>query len=184
MVLLNSENIKLGSFAPDFNLKGIDGKNYLLENFSGSKVLVVMFICVHCPYVKAVEDRILALSREYKHKSVQFVGICSNDPTDYPEDRFENIKKHAWEKGYNFPYLHDETQCVARNYGAVCTPDIFVYDSERKLAYHGRIDDNWKEPSKVTRHDLKEAIDALLAGKKSSEDQFPSMGCSIKWREE
>ena len=179
MALLNSENIKLGSPAPDFNLKGIDGNNYLLESFSSSKVFVVMFICVHCPYVRAVEDRILALSRAYVGKGVQFVGICSNDPTDYPEDRLEYIKKHAWEKDYNFPYLYDETQCVARNYGAVCTPDIFVYDSERKLAYHGRIDDNWKESEKVTRHDLKEAINALLAGKKPSENQFPSMGCSI-----
>ena len=183
MVLLNSEKIEFGKKAPDFNLLNVlDGKKYSLVSFADKKVFVVMFICVHCPYVRAVEDRLVQLRKDFEKYSVQFVGICANDPTDYPEDSPENLKKHALEKGYGFPYLVDETQSVAKAYDAVCTPDIYVYDQERQLAYHGRIDDNWKDPSKVKRQDLKEAILALLEDQKPAEPQFSSMGCSIKWK--
>ncbi|MFO1518660.1 MAG: thioredoxin family protein [bacterium] len=182
MALLNSENIRLGTPAPDFKLKSVDGKTVTLEDFKDKKVLVVMFICAHCPYVVAVEDRIIQLRREWEGKSVQLLGICANDPTDYPDDQPENLRKRAEAKGYGFPYLIDETQEVAKAYGAVCTPDIYVYGQDRMLAYHGRIDDNWKEPSKVTRRELKEAVDALLTGKSPSDEQMPSMGCSIKWK--
>ena len=182
MVLLHSEKKKIGAPAPDFQLKGVDGKLYSLESFRDKKVLVVMFICNHCPYVQAIEDRILQLQRDYAAQSVQLVGICSNDPTDYPEDSPANLKKRWQEKDYRFPYLIDETQDVARAYGAVCTPDLYAYDAERKLAYHGRFDDNWQNPRKVSRQDLREALDALLSGKRPSQDQVPSMGCSIKWR--
>jgi len=145
-------------------------------------VLVVMFICNHCPYVQAVEDRILALQREYAPRGVQLVGICSNDPTDYPEDRPESLLRRWREKSYGFPYLVDETQEVARAFGAACTPDVYVFDRARRLAYHGRIDDNWKEPAKVTRRELAAALDALLAGKEPPREQAHAIGCSIKWR--
>lgn len=183
MVLLNSENIKLGNPAPDFNLTNvIDGKKYSLESFADKKILIVMFICVHCPYVRAVEDRLIQIRKDYENKGVQLVGICANDPTDYPEDRPENIKNHALEKNYGFPCLIDETQEVAKAYHAVCTPDIYVYDQNRKLAYHGRIDDNWKDAFKVTRHELRKALDDLLADKTPAPAQMPSLGCSIKWK--
>lgn len=142
-----------------------------------------MFICNHCPYVKAVEERILTLARSFDKNQVAFVAICSNDPNEYPEDSFENLKKRWEEKEYSFPYLHDKSQAVAISFDAVCTPDFFVYDKNRKLAYRGRLDDNWKEPLKVTREDLKHAIEALLKGERPGEQQYPSMGCSIKWLE-
>lgn len=182
MVLLNSSNLQLQTPAPDFNLPGIDGRNYSLADFDDKKVLVIMFICVHCPYVQAIEGRLVDLRRDYEEHSVQFVGICSNDPTDYPEDSPANLKKRAEEKDYGFPYLIDQTQEVAKAYDAVCTPDIYVYGPDRKLAYHGRIDDNWKDAAKVTKHDLREAINALLDGHIPAIPQFASMGCSIKWK--
>ncbi len=182
MVLLHSEKKTLGTPTPDFDLVSVDGQRYSLASFKDKKVLVIMFICNHCPYVQAIEDRILQLQRDYAAQSVQLVGICSNDPTDYPDDSPENLKKRWQTKDYRFPYLVDETQEMAKAYGAVCTPDIFVYDINRKLVYHGQLDNNWKEPDKVTRRDLQEAIDTLLKGQKPSENQMSSMGCSIKWR--
>jgi peroxiredoxin len=182
MVLLKSEGIQLGNQAPAFDLPSVDGKRYKLEDFKGKKALVVIFICNHCPYVKAVEDRYIRLNGDYQNKGVQMVGICSNDPTDYPEDAPQNLLKRWREKEYGFPYLIDETQEVAKAYHAVCTPDIYVYDAEQKLAYHGRIDDHWEDESKVTRQEIREALDALIAGEKPSADQTPSMGCSIKWK--
>lgn len=182
MVLLKSESIKLGSPAPDFELQSVDGNTYSLSSFAGAKALVVMFICNHCPYVKAIEDRYIALQRDYGEKGVQLVGICANDPSDYPEDLPQNLKRRWQEKEYGFPYLVDETQEVAKAYDAVCTPDLYVYDSEQKLAYHGRLDDSWEDASKVTQQDLREALNALLAGEKPNAEQIPSMGCSIKWK--
>lgn len=185
MALLDSEKIALGTQAPDFHLPSVEGsRSYSLQDFADKKVLVVLFICAHCPYVQAIEDRIVRLRKDYQDKSVQLIGICSNDPTDYPEDRPENLARRAQEKGYGFPYLVDETQEVAKSYGAVCTPDIYVYGPDRRLAYHGRIDDHWKEDTQVTRKDLWKAIDALLADQKPASAQMPSMGCSIKWRKE
>lgn len=182
MALTDGTNIVPGTPCSDFDLPAMDGKQYRLEDFKDKKVLVMMFICNHCPYVKAVEDRILRLVREYEGKSVQFVGICSNDPTDYPEDSFENLQKRWRQKNYGFPYLHDLEQVVAKIFKAVCTPEFFVYGSDRKLAYHGRLDDNWKEPQAVRQRELKEAINLLLADKTIDFKQTPSMGCSIKWR--
>lgn len=182
MVLLHSEKIPLGAKAKYFSLRSVDGKSCSFASFAAKDVLVLLFICNHCPYVKAIEDRLIALQRYYANQSVQLVGICSNDPTDYPDDAPQNLFKRWKEKDYRFPYLVDETQQVAKDYGAVCTPDIYVFDKDRKLAYHGRLDDNWQQPDKVTREELKEAADALLQGKRPSEDQHPSMGCSIKWK--
>lgn len=143
-----------------------------------------MFICNHCPYVQAIEDRLIDLQREFAAESVQLVGICSNDAVNYPDDSPANLKKRWQEKGYGFPYLVDEDQSVAKAYGAVCTPDLYVFDETRRLAYHGRLDDSWKEPDKVTRRDLADAIRTLLAGKPVQSEQIPSMGCSIKWKQQ
>lgn len=182
MVLLHSEKTKSGAPAPDFKLKSVDGKIYSLDSFKDKRVLIVMFICNHCPYVQAVENRIIQLARYFENKSVQFAGICSNDPTDYPDDRPEKLKERWLKKDYRFPYLIDESQDAARAYGAVCTPEFYVFDEKRKLIYRGQLDDNWKEPDKVTREDLKQAVEALLSGKAPLQDQKPSMGCSIKWK--
>ncbi|MBI3544371.1 MAG: thioredoxin family protein [Deltaproteobacteria bacterium] len=182
MALTYSEMVPLGKSAPKFELVGIDGKTYSLESFKGKSALVVMFICVHCPYVKAVEERLARLARDFSAKGAQFVAINSNDVDKYPEDSPENMQAQAKAHGFEFPYLVDETQEVARAYDAVCTPDIFVFDRNQKLAYRGRIDDSWKDPAKVKRHDLRDALEAVLAGKPASTDQIPSMGCSIKWK--
>jgi peroxiredoxin len=174
---------ELGAACPDFRLPAVDGKTYARDDFAGRPVLVVMFICNHCPYVKAVEDRLIGLAHELESKGVQFVGICANDAQSYPDDAFDKLAARWREKGYGFPYLHDEAQDVARAFGAVCTPDIFVFDKERRLAYRGRIDDSWKDEARVTRRELAAALEALIAGKKPSPEQRPSMGCSIKWRQ-
>jgi peroxiredoxin len=171
-----------GSSCPDFQLPGVDGKSHRRDDFSAAPVLVVMFICNHCPYVKAVEDRLIALNKEYGGRGVQFVGVCSNDAVSYPDDGFDKLRERWQEKGYGFPYLHDESQAVARAFGAVCTPDIFVFDRQRQLAYRGRIDDSWKDPGKVTRRELASALDALLAGGRPAPEQRPTLGCSIKWK--
>lgn len=182
MALLNSKMVPLGTKASDFDLRGTDGKNYSLDSFKEKKVLVVIFMCNHCPYVKAVLDRLIAIQNDYADKGVQLIGINPNDTVNYPEDSFENMKKIVNEKNIPFPYLIDESQETARKYDAVCTPDIYVYGNERTLIYRGRIDDNWQEESKVTQRDLRDALDAILKGNPVSEEQTPSMGCSIKWK--
>jgi len=182
MVLLKSTDIPLGTQAPGFRLPSVEGKEYALEDFSAAKALLVMFICNNCPYVVAVEDRILQLQREYGPRGVQLLGICSNDPTDYPDDSPGKLLERWRKKEYGFPYLVDESQEIAKAYGAVCTPDLYLFDGKRSLYYHGRIDDSWQEPQKVQHRDLASAIDSLLAGKAAPANQVPSMGCSIKWK--
>jgi peroxiredoxin len=179
---VESTAARTGTGCPDFDLPAVDGKRYRRDDFAAAPVLAVMFICNHCPYVKAVEDRLIALAREYGPRGVQLVGVCSNDAVSYPDDAFDKLAERWRSKGYGFPYLHDESQAVARAFDAVCTPDIFVYDKERRLAYRGRIDDSWKDPARVTRRELAEAFDALLAGRAPSGDQKPTLGCSIKWK--
>jgi peroxiredoxin len=183
-VAVSSNVPTLGARCPDFRLPATDGKTYSRDDFAASPVLVVMFICNHCPYVRAVEDRLLHLVQVYTPKGVQFVGICSNDAESYPDDSFERLRERWQLKQYGFPYLHDEAQEVGRAFDAVCTPDIFVYDRDRLLVYRGRIDDSWKDPTKVSKRDLADALDAVLAGKKPSMEQIPSLGCSIKWRQD
>jgi len=182
MVLLESTELEIGLACPDFRLPGVDGQVHARDDFRASPVLCVLFICNHCPYVQAVEDRIIALRREYAARGVQLVGICANDPTDYPDDRPERLAARWREKDYGFPYLIDASQEVARAFGAVCTPDIYVYGRDRRLAYHGRIDDSWKDEAKVTRRELAAAFDDLLAGRSPQGSQQPSIGCSIKWK--
>ncbi|MFH1720013.1 MAG: thioredoxin family protein [Patescibacteria group bacterium] len=181
MVLLESSKMEMGTPAPDFLLTGTDGQKYSLGSFAGKKLLVIVFMCNHCPYVQAVLDRLIAIQTDYSFKRVRVIGINPNDAVSYPDDNFANMVELVNEKGINFVYLRDESQDAAKAYGAQCTPDIFVYDGERKLVYHGRIDDNWREPENVTRNELRDALDALLEGGKPAENQNPSMGCSIKW---
>ena len=170
---------------PDFSLPGVDSKIHRLKDYHNSNALVIMFICNHCPYVKAIEDRLIQLSFDLQALKVPVIGICSNDPTEYPEDSFEQMTQRAREKNYPFPYLQDLDQSVAKAYGAVCTPDFFVYNQDMKLKYRGRLDDSWKDPSLVQSRELFEAVKALLAGQTQSpylQKQTPSMGCSIKWK--
>lgn len=183
MVVLRSEMVPLGTPAADFTLPGVDGKRYSLGSFEGKQILVVIFMCNHCPYVKATLDRMIRIQKRYQDKSVQIIGINPNDEKTYPDDSFENMKVVAKAKEIPFPYLRDETQQIARKYNAVCTPDIFVYGAERKLIYRGRIDDNWQFEEKVTTNDLTDALDAIISGKPLSLEQYPSMGCSIKWKD-
>lgn len=173
---------ELGSTCPPFDLLGTDGHRHNLDSVSGAKALVIMFICNHCPYVKAVEDRILVLAREIIALGAKIVAISSNDANNYPEDSFENMKLRAETKQYSFPYLHDTTQAVAKKFAAVCTPDFFVYDQDLKLAYRGRLDDSWKDAKLVTRHELRHAVLQLLQDREVPQVQYPSMGCSIKWK--
>ena len=182
MALTENRPVPLGTPCPDFRLPSVDGTTVARDDLRAAEVLVVMFICNHCPYVQAVEDRIIGLQREYGSRGVQLVGICSNDPTDYPDDRPERLRERWREKGYGFPYLVDASQEVARAFAAVCTPDIYVYDAARRLAYHGRIDDSWQDPARVRGRELAAALDALLAHQRPAAEQHPSMGCSIKWR--
>ena len=177
----NQISIKLGDKLPKFNLLAVDGKNYSQASFSSSKVLVVMFTCNHCPYVQAYEDRLIKLQEEYKNKGVIFIAVNSNDEKNYPEDSYENMIKRAEYKKYNFLYLRDKTQEVARIFGATYTPEVFVFDQNRALKYHGRIDDNWKEPGKVTRQDLKETIELLLQDKPVDFAETQAIGCTVKW---
>ncbi|MBV6477414.1 MAG: hypothetical protein HGGPFJEG_00153 [Ignavibacteria bacterium] len=173
----------IGSEILSFSLKGTDGKFYSPESFSDKDILVVMFICNHCPYVKAVTDRIVSYQKKYESKNVQVIGINSNDSEEYPEDSFENMISFAKERSFNFPYLLDETQKTAKDYDAVCTPDIYLFDKKRILKYRGRLDDNWKDESAVKSRDLERATELTLEGKDINFDQIPSMGCSIKWKQ-
>lgn len=180
-LIYTPENPEIGAACPDFSLLAVDGKTYSRDDFKASKALVVMFICNHCPYVQAIEDRFLALAHSYDVKDAQFVGVCSNDAERYPDDSFEALKKNWDEKNFGFPYLFDEKQEMAKSFGAVCTPDFYVYDQDRKLSYRGRLDDSWKEPEKVSREEMREAIDLVIMDQAPLKRQNPSMGCSIKW---
>lgn len=178
-----TDKLKIGSFAPDFNLIGVDNKNYSLKSFRDKKILIVIFSCNHCPYVQAYENRIIEIQKDYKDKGVQIVAINSNDDINYPEDSFDEMIKRSKQKKFNFPYLRDETQEIAKSYGASHTPEIFLFDESRKLRYHGKIDDNWKEPEKVKNTYLRNAIDEVLQGKEVSIPETFSIGCTIKWKE-
>lgn len=175
----------LGSPAPEFSLPGVDGKTYGLAQFKNSKALAVIFMCNHCPYVIAVQERINAIAKEFASSGLSLVAINSNDTVKYPDDSFEEMKIRSKEQGYVFPYLLDETQEVAKAYQAACTPDPYVYENvggKFLLRYHGRIDDNWKDVNAVKVRELAQAIAAVLEGRPVAVDQKPSMGCNIKWK--
>jgi peroxiredoxin len=177
-----TNTLKIGSPAPDFNLPGIDGKKYSLSSFKDKNAIIFIFSCNHCPYVQANEDRIRQIQKDYKDKGVEVIAINSNDDKGYPEDSFDNMKKRAAEKKFNFLYLRDDIQSVAHAYDATHTPEIFLFDKERKLAFHGKIDDNWQEPNKVQNPYLRNALDELLAGKEISVPETFTIGCTIKWK--
>ena len=169
--------------AVDFSLPGVDGKVWTLEDCRGENGTLVMFICNHCPYVKSVLDRIIRDCGELQAYGVNSVAIMANDPTDYPEDSFENMQRIAEEKKFLFPYLLDESQEVARAYGAVCTPDFFGYNANLELQYRGRLDESRKEPVPNARRELFEAMVQIAETGQGPREQVPSMGCSIKWKD-
>ena len=182
MALMHSNGMPIGNPAPPFSLPGVDGATRSLDSFADAEILVVVFTCNHCPYAQACEDRLIAIQEDYRARGVQLVAINPNDDEKYPDDSFERMKERAEKRGFNFPYLRDQSQEVARAYDAACTPDIFVFDRDRKLIYNGRIDDNWQQPERVTRRDLREVLDAALEGRAVDFEHVPSMGCSIKWK--
>ena len=182
MVLLYTPEPELGKIMPDFNLLGVDNNWWTMENSMGENGLVVIFMCNHCPYVKSIQEQLVKDALALKQIGVNVVAIMSNDVNDYPEDSFENMKKVAKEMNYPFPYLLDDTQEVAKKYGAVCTPDIFGLDHQRRLHYRGRLDSAGRERSeKELPRDLVNAMQELVESGKISSQQIPSMGCSIKW---
>lgn len=183
MAATPSTMLPLGTPAPDFALPNHDGRTVSLADAEGAPALLVMFLSNHCPYVKHVRAELAALGREYARKGVAVVAIGSNDPDRYPEDGPDGIRAEAAAHGYDFPYLHDASQAVARAYRAACTPDFFLFDEARTLVYRGQLDDSRPSNGKpVTGADLRAALDAVLAGRPVPEPQRPSLGCSIKWR--
>jgi peroxiredoxin len=183
MVRTETPVCDFGLPAPDFRLPGTDGRLYTLSDVRGPNGLLVMFICNHCPYVQAIRDRILRDVAELKALGVGSVAIMSNDPTDYPEDSFENMKKLAADLRFPMPYLFDETQEVAKRFGAVCTPDFFGYNKDLRLQYRGRLDESRKEPVANAKRDLFEAMKQVALTAEGPREQIPSMGCSIKWKQ-
>ena len=183
MAALETPVCAFGRPAPDFALPGVDGRVWTLQDCRGDKGLLVMFICNHCPYVKAVRERIVRDCRELLGHGVHSVAIMSNDPTDYPEDSFDNMRRIATELDFPFPYLLDETQAVARAYGAVCTPDFFGHDAALGLQYRGRLDASRRDTAPPdARRELFEAMVQVARTGCGPAEQVPSIGCSIKWR--
>lgn len=174
--------MNIGDSLIPFSLPGVDGKTHSTDDYTSKAVLVVMFSCNHCPYVKAWEDRMVQIQADYAEQGVQFLAINANDTVKYPADSFEAMKVRAAEKGFNFPYLFDESQQIAAAYGAQRTPEVFVFDADRTLRYHGAIDDNYEDPAAVQRPYLRQALDAILAGKTPAVSETPPVGCTIKWK--
>lgn len=183
MALTPSTMLPLGTTAPDFRLPDTNGKIVSLADFNNAPALLVLFICNHCPYVKQIRQGLAQLGRDYLPKGVGIVAINSNDIVNYPADNPEKMKEEARTAGYTFPYLFDETQAVAKTYRAACTPDIYLFDAQKRLVYRGQFDDARPGNNQpVTGKDLRAALDAVLAGKPAPADQKPSIGCNIKWK--
>lgn len=179
---IESSQVALDTPAPDFSLPATDGQTYSLDSFADARVLVVAFTCNHCPYAQAAWPLLISLADQFKDRGVAFAAINPNDEITYPEDSFDQMKKRVPEWKINFPYLRDENQKVARAYKAACTPDVYVFDGNRRLCYHGRINDNWQDPQKVEKEELKVALEGVLAQSPPPAVQHPSLGCSIKWK--
>ncbi len=184
MVRTLSTMLPLGTTAPEFQLRDVvSGKTISLDTFSDSKALLVMFICRHCPFVKHVQQELAKIGRDYSDRPLGIVAISANDAENYPDDAPESLQEMAKELGFNFPLCYDETQETSKTYTAACTPDFFLFDGDRALAYRGQLDDS--RPSTdtpVTGKDLRNAIDSLLAGETVNPEQKPSLGCNIKWK--
>ena len=173
--------LPLGTTALPFSLPGVDGSTRSLDDYADADVLAVVWSCNHCPYVLAWEDRLNAIAREYRDRGVRVVAINSNDSRMYPEDSFDAMRAHAREKGFVFDYLHDDDQTVADAYSPERTPEVFLFDKDRRLVYHGAIDDS-REEAKVERRWFREALDAVLAGRAPEVGETPPVGCTVKWR--
>jgi peroxiredoxin len=175
-------NLKIGDRAIPFQLPGVDGTKHALNDYEGKDAVVAIFSCNHCPYVRAWEDRMVQIQTDYMSKGVQLLAINANDAIQYPDDSFPKMQQRAREKKFNFPYLHDETQKVAHAYGAERTPEVFLFDKNSILRYHGAIDDNYDDPKAVNEHYLRKALDAVLAGKPVTISETKAVGCTVKWK--
>ena len=175
-------HLKIGDEALAFKLPGVDGKEHSIDEYKGKDAVVVIFSCNHCPYVRAWEDRMVQIQADYASKGVQIIAFNSNDASKFPEDSFPNMKERARVKNFNFPYVRDETQSVARAYGAERTPEVFMFNKNGVLRYHGAIDDNYDDPKGVREHYLRLALDAMLSGNPISTPETRPVGCSIKWK--
>ena len=173
--------LRTGDEAPPFDLPGTDGGNHALSDYSEAPVLAVVWSCNHCPYVQAWEGRMKGIQTDYAGRGFRLVAINSNDAESYPEDSFEAMRERAQRQGFNFDYLYDKDQTVGRAYGAERTPEVFLFDSDRRLVYHGAIDDS-RDEAAVTQNHLRDAIDAVLAGGAPGMSETPPVGCSVKWR--
>ena len=183
MVLLESQiKLKPGDKAPEFELLGVDDKKHTLNDYNNYHGILVIFMCNHCPYVKAKVEALNELYEKFGDK-IAIIGINSNDSKDYPEDSFENMKITVKEKGFKFDYLVDDTQEIAKKYGAICTPDPFLFNSNKQLIFHGKIDNAMKPDAIATEKTMSKNIEKLLVGEKIEKDFDPSIGCSIKWKE-
>lgn len=182
MAELSNFSLHPGDPAPPFSLPGVDGRHHSLDEFTDSRFLVVAFWCNHCPYVRAWEDRMIALARAYGPRGVGFVLINSNETEHYPDDRFESMVARAKEKAYPFPYLRDDPQQVAHAYGALVTPHPMLFGPDRTLLFQGRIDDSHDHPERVRHSYLKQALEQALAGQPIEPSELPVLGCSVKWR--
>ncbi len=174
--------LALGDKAPYFSLKGTDGRIYSIKDFEGCKAFVVIFTCNHCPYARAYESRILELASIYQPLGAKFVAVCANDPAGYPEDDFDHMvaKSQTWD--FAFPYLQDIDQVMAEAYDAACTPEIYIFDRELRLRYHGRVDDNHQDRSRVTEQSMADALAAIIEGETPAQPMTAAIGCSIKWK--
>lgn len=175
-------SLTIGSDLINFSLPATDGSTVSPADYVDKKVFAVVFSCNHCPYVLAWEDRIIAAQNDFADQDVQFILICSNDPVKYPTDNFEAMTQHAAEKGFPFPYVQDESQAIAKAYGATRTPEIFLFDADRKLQYHGTVDDNYEDAGAVQHTYLRDAIEAMLAGQAPAVADTDAVGCTIKWK--
>ncbi|MDP2883723.1 MAG: thioredoxin family protein [Ignavibacteria bacterium] len=178
-----TDTLKIGSTSPGFtDLPATDGRKYSLKDFADTKGFAIVFSCNHCPYVQAYEDRMIAFQREYAPKGIRLIAINSNETDNHPEDSFEEMVRRAQQRGFNFPYLRDEDQSIAKAFGATHTPEFFLFDGQRKLRYRGKMDDNHKDPLAVNVNYLRDAADAILANKDVKLPETYSIGCTIKWK--
>ena len=175
-------NLRPGDRWIEFTLPGVDDREHTLTDYAQKQAVAIIFSCNHCPYVRAWEDRMVHIQRDYADKGVQLVAINSNDASKYPADDFPQMKIRAREKDFNFPYVRDETQEIARRYGAERTPEVFLFDQTGVLRYHGAIDDNYDDPTAVRQHYLRSALDSLLAGETPAVVSTPPVGCTVKWK--
>ena len=175
-------NLKPDEKAVPFELPGVDDRGHALEDHADKEAVAVIFTCNHCPYARAWEDRLIGIQADYAARGVQLVAINANDAKKYPADSFPRMKERSEQKGFNFPYLFDESQDVARAYGAELTPEVFLFDKDGALRYHGTVDDNYDDPAAVETHYFRDALEALIEGREPLTPETTPVGCTIKWK--